>query len=121
MAKLFDSPHFNIMAAESHLKSLADCMLESLLQYLEPFLQGYGSQHIVLRALFDTAKEFNFPREKLLGLGQLVRLHQELLSVRDENAELRRTMARAEKLRSEEAAAVRTRIDSLDMQLKQVR
>ncbi|KAJ1419875.1 hypothetical protein B484DRAFT_453272 [Ochromonadaceae sp. CCMP2298] len=144
MAKLFDSPHFNIMAAESHLKSLADCMLASLLQYLEPFLQGYGSQHIVLRALFDTAKEFNIPREKLLGWGQLVRadytrrnalntvgrvgelsgvikgLHQELLSVRDENAELRRTMARAEKLRSEEAAAVRTSIDSLDMQLKQI-
>jgi hypothetical protein len=73
MEQLFDSTHFHIMASSSHLRSLADCMLASLLQYLEPFLERYGADHVVMVALFDQAARFKISKEKLVSWGRIVR------------------------------------------------
>jgi superfamily II DNA helicase RecQ len=48
-------------------------MLASLLQYLEPFLERYGADHVVMVALFDQAARFKISKEKLVSWGRIVR------------------------------------------------
>jgi hypothetical protein len=137
MEQLFDSAHFHIMGSTSKLRSLADCMLASLLQYLQSFLERYGADHIVMVALFDKAAQFNISKEKLLLWGRLIKkdfdrknirnsvpAHGDLVPVvkrlHDENRELRRIVKRGERNRDDERLQLNANMANLEEHLVKV-
>lgn len=110
LSRLFRSSDYNVVT--SKLSPFAHVMFASLLQYLQPFIDKYSVDHIVVKNLYEAAKEFQIKKKTLTRWGLLIdadwrarnmmnianpadlapvvtKLQKELLIVKDQNAELK--------------------------------
>jgi hypothetical protein len=71
MADLLDS-RFMISACPE-LSMFAKTMMSSLLQYHDELITVYGSRHIIVRAVTESAKKFGISTAKISEWGRLVR------------------------------------------------